>query len=63
MNQDMADKIEFVFNDSTAKCDLRGCDGKKDLRLVKLKGRFDSFLICKDCLLSVTQLLMMNEGV
>jgi hypothetical protein len=54
-------RIEFVFNDLEAVCDV--CGENRDLRLVRFKGPIQGFLVCKRCLLAAAKLLMANEGV
>jgi hypothetical protein len=63
MTQDMTGKIDFLFNDPQAQCDVVRCEGERNMRLVRFKGRFESFVICEDCIQSANLLLMMNEGV
>lgn len=58
---DMTGKIEFVFNDPEAVCDV--CGKNQDFRLVRFKGRIQGWLVCRRCLLGTAELLMMNEGV
>jgi hypothetical protein len=57
----MTGKIEFVFNHPKAVCDV--CGKNLDLRLVRFKGLFQTWLVCKRCLLDTAELLMMNEGI
>jgi len=58
---DMIGKIEFVFNDPSAICDV--CGENQDFRLVRFKGRGQGKLVCKRCLLATAELLIVNEGV
>lgn len=59
----MSGKIEFVFNDPKAVCDVINCGENQDLCLVRFKGKYESFLVCKRCLLSTATLLIANKEV